>query len=61
MRLFFEDEARIGLKLPRYRRPAARGVAPKQPYEPLYKHYWLYGAVEPKTGEAFYLDTSASD
>ena len=24
--------------------------------EPLYEYYWLYGAVEPATGEAFYLE-----
>ena len=51
----------MGLKLPRYRRLTARGVAPKQPYGPLYEYYWLYGAVEPKTGEAFYLEMPALD
>ena len=51
----------MGLKLPRYRRVTARGVAPKQPYQPLYEYYWLYGAVEPKTGEAFYLEMPALD
>lgn len=61
VRLFFEDEARIGLHLPRYRRVTARGVTPKQPYEPLYDYYWLYGAVEPKTGETFYLEMPALD
>ena len=61
LRLFFEDEARMGLNLPRYRRVTARGVAPKQPYQPLYKYYWLYGAVEPKTGEAFYLEMPRLD
>ena len=59
--MFFEDEARFGLKLPRYRRVTARGVQPKQPYQPLYEYYWLYGAVEPETGEAFYLEMPALD
>lgn len=61
MRLFFEDEARFGLKLPRYRRVTSRGVRPVQPYQPLYEYYWLYGAVEPKTGEAFWLEMPALD
>ena len=51
----------MGLHLPRYRRLTARGVAPKQPVAPLYEYYWLYGAVEPKTGEAFYLEMPALD
>ena len=61
MRLFFQDEARMGLHLPRYRRVTARGVRPKQPVAPLYEYYWLYGAVEPQTGEAFYLEMPALD
>lgn len=51
MRLFFQDEARFGLHLPRYRRVTAPGVQPRQPVAPLYEYYWLYGAVEPTTGE----------
>jgi transposase len=51
----------MGLHLPRYRRVTARGVTPKQPCQPLYAYYWLYAAVEPKTGEAFYLEMPALD
>lgn len=61
MRLWFEDEARFGLHLPRYRRLTGRGVRPKQPVAPLYEYYWLYGAVEPKTGESFFLEMPALD
>ncbi len=61
MRLFFEDEARFGLKLPRYRRITSRGVRPKQPFEPLYEYYWLYAAVEPKTGAHLFLEMPALD
>lgn len=61
VRLWFEDETRIGLKLPRYRRVTARGVRPVQLYQPLYEYYWLYGSVEPKTGESFYLEMPALD
>lgn len=61
LRLFFEDEARIGLHLPRYRRLTGRGVAPRQPFEPLYEWYWLYGAVEPATGEGHFWELPALD
>lgn len=61
IRVFFQDEARIGLHLPRYRRVTSRGVKPIQPVEPLYEYYWLYGAVEPKTGETFYLEMPRLD
>lgn len=61
VRLFCQDEARIGLHLPSYRRVTARGVEPKQPLQPLYEYYWLYGAVEPRTGESFYLEMPALD
>lgn len=61
VRLFFEDEARVGLHLPRYRRLTARGVGPKQPFEPLYEYYWLYGAVEPATGEGHFWEMPALD
>lgn len=32
-----------------------------QPYQVLYEYYWLYGAVEPKTAGAFYLEMPALD
>ena len=50
VRLFFQDEARVGLHLPKYRRLTARGVCPVQPFDPVYEYYWLYGAFEPATG-----------
>lgn len=55
LRLWYQDEARFGLHLPRYRRLTARGVKPVQPFEPLYEYFWLYAAVEPATGESFFL------
>ena len=61
VRLFFEDEARFGLHLPRYRRLTLRGVRPTQPFEPLYEYYWLYGAIEPRTGEHLFLEMPALD
>ena len=59
VRLFFQDEARVGLHLPRYRRLTGRGVCPVQPFDPLYEYYWLYGAVEPATGEAHFWEMPA--
>lgn len=61
VRLFCQDESRIGLHLPCYRRLTAFGTKPHQLVEPLYEYYWLYGAVEPKTGEAFYLEMPRLD
>jgi transposase len=55
LRLWYQDEARFGLHLPRYRRLTARGIEPRQPFEPLYEYSWLYAAVEPSTGESFFL------
>lgn len=51
----------MGLHLPRYRRLTARGVCPVQPFEPLYEYYWLYGAVEPLTGESHFWEMPALD
>ncbi len=59
VRLFFEDEARVGLHLPKYRRLTARGVCPLQPFDPVYEYYWLYGAFEPATGESHFWEMPA--
>ena len=54
VRLFCQDESRLGLHLPIRRRLTGRGVKPLQGGEPLYEYYWLYTTVEPTTGEAFW-------
>lgn len=61
LRLWFEDEARFGLHLPRYRRLTALGLKPQQPFAPLYEYSWLYGAVEPASGESVFLQLPALD
>lgn len=61
MRLFCQDESRVGLKLPTPRRLTGFGIKPLQVSEPLYEHYWLYAAVEPKTGESFWLEMPRLD
>lgn len=56
VRLLVQDETRLGLHLPSYRRLTGRGVKPHQVIAPLYEYYWLYATVEPVTGETFYLE-----
>ena len=56
VRLFFQDESRLGLRLPSARRLCASGVKPIQPHAPLYQYYWLYAAVEPTTGESYWWE-----
>jgi hypothetical protein len=61
VRLFCQDESRLGLHLPLRRRLTHRGVQPWQVVEPLYDYYWLYAAVEPTTGDAFWWEFPALD
>lgn len=61
VRLFCQDESRLGLHLPVQRRLTGRGVKPSQVVEPLYEYYWLYAAVEPTTGDAFWWELPALD
>ena len=56
LRVFFQDETRLGLHLPLHRRLTAPGVKPYQDINPVYEYYWLYAAVEPCTGEACWLE-----
>lgn len=39
----------------------AFGVKPIQPVLPRYEYYWLFGAVEPLTGESLFLEMPALD
>lgn len=62
VRLFTQDEARLGLHEGGTRRClSAFGVKPLQTVLPRYENYWLYGAVEPLTGESFFLEMPALD
>lgn len=62
VREFFEDEARIGLHegITR-RRITACGVKPTQLVYPRYEYFWIYGAVDPSTGESFFLELPSLD
>jgi len=56
MRLFSQDESRFGLlPIPR-KRITLSGIKPISPVQFQFKSYYLYGAVEPKTGESFFLE-----
>jgi hypothetical protein len=61
VRVFCQDESRFGLQLPVRRRLTGSGVKPVQVIEPLYEYYWLYAAVEPTTGEAFWWELPRLD
>ena len=61
MRVFCQDETRLGLHLPIHRRLTGYGVKPVQVVEPLYEYYWLYAAVEPTTGDAFWWELPRLD
>jgi DDE superfamily endonuclease len=61
VRVFCQDESRLGLHLPVHRRLTGYGMKPVQIVEPLYEYYWLYAAVEPTTGEAFWWELPRLD
>jgi hypothetical protein len=54
VRVFCEDETRLGLHLPVHRRLTGYGVNPMQGVAPLYDYSWLSAAVEPATGDALW-------
>ena len=61
VRVFCQDESRFGLHLPIRRRLTGYGVKPLQVMELLYEYYWLYAAVEPTTGDAFWWELPRLD
>ena len=56
MRLFCQDECRIGLMPIKRRRITLPGVKPIQEAKPSYEYFYLYGAVEPETGQRFFTE-----
>ena len=61
IRYFAEDESRFGLKTIIGRLITASGVKPIGQWQWLFKAFWLYGAVEPATGESFFWQFSHVD
>jgi DDE superfamily endonuclease len=56
VRFFCEDETRIGLKTISGRKITLRGVKPKGKVQWQFKATYLYGLVEPATGEHFFYE-----
>lgn len=61
IRYFVQDESRFGLKTLIGRLITACGIKPIGPWQWLFQAFWLYGAVEPATGESFFLQFSHVD
>jgi len=55
VRLFCQDECRVGLMPTVRHRITLPGVKPIQTPKPAYEYFYLYGAVEPETGQRFFL------
>jgi transposase len=56
VRVFSQDERRFGLLTIRRRRLSARGVQPIGTVQHVFEWFYIYGAVEPTTGERFFLE-----
>ncbi|KAM3098821.1 IS630 family transposase [Phormidesmis sp. 146-12] len=61
IRYFAQDESRFGLHTLIGRLITAVGVKPIGSWQWMFKAFWLYGAVEPATGESFFLQFSHVD
>jgi hypothetical protein len=61
IRYFVQDESRFGLHTIVGRLITAIGVKPIGQWQWLFKAFWLYGAVEPRSGESFWLQFSHVD
>jgi transposase len=56
VRIFCQDESRLGLLPVQRRRITVSGVKPVGPVQYQFENFYLYGAVEPTTGESFFLE-----
>jgi transposase len=56
VRVFSQDESRFGLLTIRRRRLTARGVQPIGQVQHVFEWFYVYGAVEPVTGDRFFLE-----
>lgn len=61
IKLFVEDESRFGLMTTLRRRITLKGVKPIIPYQHEFDNTYLYGAVEPLTGDSFFLEFPTLD
>lgn len=56
IRFWLQDETRMGLKSLEGRVLTLKGVKPKGVHQWLFKCFWLYGLVEPVSGESFFYE-----
>jgi hypothetical protein len=56
LRFFCQDETRIGLKTISGRKITAKGIKPKGKVQWQFKATYLYGIVEPATGDHFFYE-----
>ena len=61
IRYWCQDESRIGLKTILGKIITACGVKPVGLYQWVFEYLWLYGVVEPKTGDSFFYEFSHLD
>jgi len=54
VRYWSEDESRMGLHTIQRRKLTGRGIKPHGKMQWDFIYLWLYGAVEPLTGESFF-------
>ena len=56
LRVFSQDESRVGWLTVRRRRLTARGIQPVGLVQHVFAWFYVYGAVAPATGEHFFLE-----
>lgn len=56
-----QDETRFGLKTIQRRRLTLKGIKPRGQVQWQYKTFYLYGAIEPKSGESLFFEFSHLD
>jgi transposase len=56
VRVFSQDESRVGLLTIRRRRLTAGGIHPIGLIQHVFEWFYVYGAVAPTTGERFFLE-----
>ena len=61
MRYWTEDESRMGLHTIRRRKLTGIGIKPQVQVQWDFTYLWLYGAVEPLTGEGFFYEFTHLD
>ena len=61
VKVWFQDEARFGLITNQRRRITLKGVKPIGLKQFEHESFWMYGAIEPLTGESFFMEYSVLD